>query len=1279
MRETPPTPERPVRPLWQRLLRWLAWSAGALALAAAVGGGVLAWLYHRHVVEEPGAHLERSHILAVVAQESPVYYRDGTTRIGVFFEDEHREFVSFDDLPPSYVAAIVAAEDGTFWSHPGVSPKHIARAVRDNLAAGRTVSGGSTLTQQTAKNLYYRPDRSLRSKWQELVNALRLEAHYDKTDILTFYVNQFHVSGNGRGLGIAVRYFFDEDVADLRQRDADEAAGADLLKSAFLAGLVKGPGYYDPFLGDAERQDRARARAHDRTRYVLQRIVAEPAENLVGPWPVAGARSEAEAERRRLEQVRGWKAEAARLLEEGFELPFQRGRFRYDSNAVLDEVRRRLGEPPFAEVLREAEIDDPDSAGLEVITTLDPAAQREAIYGLWHHLTEVGTWLEGLEARDFVRADSRGPRFDPQHAPEPHTFRLARVVGHPEVEGRTTLDLDLGGVPCRVDRDGLVRVALAVQRGRAKNPYVKVPGTEVDAFAAALEDGAVVWVSVRRVPDEGPALCDLEVRPELQGAVVALEEGQVRAMVGGNDNRNFNRATALRQFGSTWKPLVYHAALELGWRPDDPLDNERNVFPFSTTVYYPRPDHEPEPVVSMAWAGVKSENLASIWLLYHLVDKLDGDRIRALAAALDLARREGEDDTAYRRRIQEAGVLPTRGRLKESTFLKARQDALAGLSLSGHPEDRLALSSLLYGWGYARERERVARLGPRARTRAARALDNSWVHLEPLLEPCRRQHDVLMEAVAQDRPPLPDEVPDLSVRVEDERVTVACGAIPEGYVAPDRDGLGPALSPPLAVPVPGDVGADRVGPDAGALPGVPGGGARAPEPARPADSEEGLGRRLKRWLGLGEDAGDDLPDGPPEDLRLPVSDWEDVLIDDRLHVETLRAVQASITRREALLAASGDVDLYAPEHLYWHQDFRVLLAMEYVAALARQYGVRSPIRSVLSLPLGASEITLEEATSVYAGLTSGQGWRFPGRARPAGALLAGSPVATPPSPSLLIAEIRDVDGHVIYRAEPASREVVEPAVGGMTADILRNVVQHGTGRRARQAVALGGAPVPLGGKTGTTNDFRNAAFVGYVPAWRQGAWRAEEGLTLGVYVGYDDNRPMREGRVILAGASGALPAWTGVAEGVAEAELLGQPDEAPPEDGWRLALPGDLRPVSVDPARGLPVAEASREESRDEGAGDTDAAPMTEASDEGPAIHVPPEPVAAAPAHLSFERVPAPVRVAPSTDQAVQDNAAARRALLEELEARERPSIWDALDGQPGMGDREEAPPPTVP
>jgi membrane peptidoglycan carboxypeptidase len=173
----------------------------ALVLAVSVTTVVVGALaYRKWIVQDPGVEISREQILAIISQESPVLYSDGVTRLGVFFSEEHRAYVRYADIPKPWIDAIVAAEDKDFWTHHGVDFGGIARAMWKNVEAGEIVAGGSTLTQQTAKNLYYRPDRSFGSKWRELVNALRLEAHYSKQDILEFYANQFHVSANGRYL-----------------------------------------------------------------------------------------------------------------------------------------------------------------------------------------------------------------------------------------------------------------------------------------------------------------------------------------------------------------------------------------------------------------------------------------------------------------------------------------------------------------------------------------------------------------------------------------------------------------------------------------------------------------------------------------------------------------------------------------------------------------------------------------------------------------------------------------------------------------------------------------------------------------------------------------------------------------------------------------------------------------------------------------------------------------------------------------------------------------------
>ena len=1180
MNESSPAPSR-----WRTARRWLGALAGVTGLASLLGAGLLGFLYQRDVVSQPGPHLDPDHIRAIISEETPVYYSDGSTPLGVFFADEHRVYVGWDELPRPYVMAIVAAEDGTFWTHGGVSLKHLVRAMVANAKAGTVVAGGSTLTQQTAKNLYYRPDRSLRSKGVELVNALRLEAHYDKSDILTFYANQFHVSGNGRGLGIAARYFFDRDVSELS-----------VLECAFLAGLVKAPSYYDPFIGDEARRARSIERAHDRTRYVLQRLLDEDPAHLAVPGE-QGADAQ-------VERVR---AEAQRLLDEGFELPFTRGTFRYDSSAVLDEVQRRLEEPPFDTLFDEAGISDLRTSGLRIVTTLDADAQREATYGLWHHLTELAVQLEALGPADFIRAESRGPRFDPDRPVHDHEFRLARITGHP-AEPKPHLALDLGGPQCVVDRDGVIRAALAWHRGQLGDRYAKVPSATINAFIEALPVDSVVLVSVR---DGAAGLCDLELHPELQGAAVVLDDGRIRAMVGGNDGRNFNRVGALRQLGSTFKPVLYAAALRLGFQPTDVLDNRRNVFAWSTSFYYPRPDHDPADEVSMAWAGVNSENLASIWLLYHLTDRLELEQVRRLADELGLARGEDESLDAYKLRIQKAGVLPLPSRVREALFMDARREVASGLAFSGHPEDELALWSLNYGWGYDRERTRVSREGPQSRAIKTWALTNSWLHLESRMETCAEQYKVLAEAVETDAVPAPGAIPDLSGLIEDGKLRVGCGALAAGYGPIDEELL--AQLEPL----------------------------REVEEALPEEEEEPeatglLGRikqRLQKRRKLLEGPADELPEAG----GLPLGPLDDLLIDDRMHYSTLVAMERAVRRRELVREAAGESapGIYDPEVLYWHQDFRVLLALRYVAHVARLHGVQTELVEALSLPLGASEVTIEEMTLLYEGLLTSQATRFPGEA-------GGREVSEPAASTLFIQRILDVDGNVLYEAGLEREEVAPPVNGWELADILHNTVLHGTGQRARSAIVAGEQVVPVGGKTGTTNDFRNSAFVGMVPGFDGEAWSVDKGYALGVYVGYDDNRSMTHGNLRVAGSSGALPAWIGAAQGLAAAGLLGDPPPPEPEvDPWQASLPRGLRLVDVDADAGLPLPPA---EAVEEGAMPVEAPEL---------------------AQVAVVRESSPLRryAPPLPDRPRRVHVPMRTEEAHEVERRrraeERPSVWD--------------------
>lgn len=171
--------------------------------------------------------------------------------IGGIFPAHHedRELIALQDVPPELVAALIAVEDRAYFDHYGISIRGILRAMKANMAAGRTVQGGSTLTQQLVKNFFLTNERSLQRKVKEAFMALLLELHYSKEEILQAYLNEVYLGQAGRrsihGIALASRFYFAKNVQQLN-----------LSEIALLVGMIKGPSYYNPF----RQPERARSR-----------------------------------------------------------------------------------------------------------------------------------------------------------------------------------------------------------------------------------------------------------------------------------------------------------------------------------------------------------------------------------------------------------------------------------------------------------------------------------------------------------------------------------------------------------------------------------------------------------------------------------------------------------------------------------------------------------------------------------------------------------------------------------------------------------------------------------------------------------------------------------------------------------------------------------------------------------------------------------------------------------------------------------------------------------
>jgi penicillin-binding protein 1A len=227
--------ERPrARSAFGRTLYWLAvlfaWS-GLAAVGAAVY--VVLTVQSPDVFQMP----QRERGIVVLASDGQVLaYR------GVFQGDQ----VRIDELPDYVPDAVVAIEDRRFHGHFGVDPIGLARALFVNLSAGQIVQGGSTLSQQLAKNLFLEPERTVKRKLQELVLALWLEYQYSKDEILQLYLNRVYFGGGAYGVEAAAQRFFGKSARDVT-----------LAEAAMLAGVLKAPSRYAPTSDRKLAEDRA--------------------------------------------------------------------------------------------------------------------------------------------------------------------------------------------------------------------------------------------------------------------------------------------------------------------------------------------------------------------------------------------------------------------------------------------------------------------------------------------------------------------------------------------------------------------------------------------------------------------------------------------------------------------------------------------------------------------------------------------------------------------------------------------------------------------------------------------------------------------------------------------------------------------------------------------------------------------------------------------------------------------------------------------------------------
>jgi penicillin-binding protein 1A len=486
---------------------------GVVVCALAASGGAL-YLMHRYAAGLPDYRQLADYQPPTVTR---VHAGDG--RLLAEFAHEKRVFVPVDAIPRGVIQAFLAAEDKNFYSHPGLDPLSIVRAVFTNLhrlTNDRRPVGASTITQQVAKNFLLSNEVTFERKLKEALLALRMEQAFTKDQILELYLNQIYLGVSSYGVAAAALNYFDKSLDELTVGEA-----------AFLAGLPKAPSWYHP-----ERRPQAALARRD---WVIGRMLdvgfidEQQAEQAVAEPLVMRGRAPTEV-----------------ITAEYF----------------VEEVRRELIERHGEDFLYQS--------GLSIRTTVSPTLQAIAEKAL----------RDGLIAYDR-RHGWRGPKAQTDLPADPawpsHLAEMDRSDGLESWQLALVMAVDADAATIGLIDGSTASLPLAELQWARRVDEDGNPGPPVERADQVLAAGDVVWVE--KVPaeaQEGEASYALRQPPAIEGALVALNPhtGRVLAIQGGFSYARtvFNRATqALRQPGSAFKPFVYLAALENGFTPSSIL------------------------------------------------------------------------------------------------------------------------------------------------------------------------------------------------------------------------------------------------------------------------------------------------------------------------------------------------------------------------------------------------------------------------------------------------------------------------------------------------------------------------------------------------------------------------------------------------------------------------------------------------------------------------------------------------------------------------------------
>lgn len=463
------------------------------------------------------------------------------------FGEKRRSALKFDDIPPYFVKAVLAAEDDNFFNHSGVSYSGLIRSVFRLIISGKVQGGGSTITMQVAGNYLTGRDINLFRKIKDIFLAYRLERIYSKEEIFEFYVNRIFLGNRAYGIASASEVYFGTPIEDLN-----------LAQWAMIAGLPKAPSAMNPLVNPR--------RALIRRNWILTRML-----------------------------------DLGYIHKEQYDLAIK-APISATYHGLVSEVNAHY----LAETVRRFMVNeyglDAYKEGLQVFTTIDSELQNLAVRALkkgletydkrhgfrspenYTNIFPENFFDEDLEYRLNLIAESKSLPLGISEFPEQEPLEdvydlLINITTTDNKFPALVLSVEDNFVALSGDR--MVHEIVWAEDLSWARPYINEDqrGPKPKSYSELLKEGDLVWLEKDKIRSS----ISLTQIPKVQGSIVAMDpkNGGVKALVGGYDFflSKYNRATqSAPLLGSNYKPFLYASALDMGLTASTLINDAPIVF-----------------------------------------------------------------------------------------------------------------------------------------------------------------------------------------------------------------------------------------------------------------------------------------------------------------------------------------------------------------------------------------------------------------------------------------------------------------------------------------------------------------------------------------------------------------------------------------------------------------------------------------------------------------------------------------------------------------------------